>query len=146
MKNAPVLTRALVFGAYVALGIAVVGSIVGYLVAGPGGLASALVGAGLTAVFMAVTTVSILIASRATLDKPGSPLFFGIVLGIGLVKFVLFITVLVLLRDQPWVSPYVFFFAMIAAVIGSLVADIVAMAGARVSYVGDIELPGSPTA
>lgn len=143
MKNASVLSRALVFGGVVTLGIAIVGSVVGYVVAGPHGLASALVGAGLTAVFMGVTTLSQIIATRVTRRDPGSPLFYGIVLGAWLLKFVLFIVILLLLRGQPWVSPYVFFFSMIAAVIGSLVADTIAMIGARVPYV-DVELPEAP--
>ncbi len=142
MKSATVLSRALFFGSIVTLAIAVVGSIVGYLLAGLGGLASALTGAGLTALFMGFTALSVVLAARVTRDKPGSPLYFGIVVGMWGLKFVVFIVILVLVRGQPWMSPYVFFVAMIAAVIGSLIADVVALAGARVPYVGDIELPG----
>jgi hypothetical protein len=58
-----------------------------------------------------------------------------------LLKFPVFIVILLLVRSQHWLNPYIFFFALVAAVIGSLVVDIVALAGARVSYVGDIELP-----
>lgn len=145
MKNASVLARALVFGAILTVGVALVGSVVGYLVAGGPGLASALVGAGLTALFMGFTALSIVLASRATRDKPSSVIYFGIVLGMWLFKFVVFITVLLLVRGQQWMSPYVFFVAVIAAVIGSLVADIVALAGARVPYVSDSAPPGSPT-
>jgi len=146
MKTASVLARALFFGAIATLGIAVVGSVVGYLVAGAGGLASALVGAGLTALFMGFTALSVVLAARVTRDKPGSLLYFGIVLGMWGLKFVVFIAILLLVRGQEWMSPYVFFVAMIAAVIGSLTADIIALAGARVPYVGDIELPGSALA
>jgi hypothetical protein len=145
MKNASVLARALVFGAILTVGIALVGSVVGYLVAGGSGLASALVGAGLTALFMGFTALSIVLASRATRDKPSSMVYFGIVLGMWLFKFVVFIVVLLLVRGEHWMSPYVFFVAVIAAVIGSLVADIVALAGARVPYVGDSAPPGSTT-
>ena len=145
MKTASVLTRALVFGAILTLAIAIVGSVIGYLVAGAGGLVSALIGAALTALFMGFTALSIVLASRATRDKPSSMLYFGIVLGMWLLKFAVFIAVLLLVRGQDWMNPYVFFIAVIAAVIGSLVADMVALAGARVPYVGDIDLPGSPT-
>lgn len=144
MKTASVLGRALVYGAILTVGIALVGSIVGYLVAGTPGLLSALVGAGLTALFMGFTALSIVIASRVTKDEPSSTLFFGIVLGMWLLKFVVFIVILVLLRDQPWINPLVMFFAILAAVIGSLVVDVVAFLRSRVPYVGDIALPGDP--
>lgn len=145
MKSASVLKRALFFGAIVTVGIAVVGSIIGFLVSGPGGLASALVGAGLTALFMGVTAASIVVAGAVTRNKPGSMAYFGIIGGMWVLKFAVFIAILLLVRGQPWVNPYVFFAAMVAAVIGSLVADSIALIGARVPYVGDIELPGSPT-
>ena len=142
MKTASVLGRALVYGAILTVGIAVIGSLVGYLVAGIPGLVSALIGAGLTALFMGFTALSIVLASRVTKGEPSSTLFFGIVLGMWLLKFVVFIVILVLLRDQPWIDPLVMFFAILAAVIGSLVVDVVAYVGARVPYVGDVALPG----
>ena len=146
MKTATVVRRALVFGSILTLAIAVVGSVIGYLVSGTAGLLSALVGAGLTAVFMGFTALSVVLADRATRNKPGSMLYFGIILGMWALKFVVFIAILLLVRGQEWMNPWVFFVAVIAAVIGSLVADVIALAGARVPYVGDIELPGSPQA
>ena len=144
MKTASVLGRALVYGAILTIGIAVVGSLVGYLVAGTPGLVSALIGAGLTALFMGFTALSIVIASKLTKDEPSSTLFFGIVLGMWLIKFVVFIAILVVLRDQPFIQPLVMFFSILAAVIGSLVVDVVAFLRSRVPYVGDIALPGDP--
>lgn len=143
MKTASVLTRALVYGTILTVAIAIVGSVVGYLVAGTGGLASALVGAGLTALFMGFTALSIVLAARATRGNPGSPVYFGIVVGMWLLKFVVFITVMLAVRGQDWMNPTVFFFAVIAAVIGSLIADVVALQGARVPYTGDMEPPGA---
>ena len=140
MKSAPILTRALIYGAILTVVIAVLGSVIGYLVAGVPGLVSALIGAGLTALFMAFTAVSILLASRATKDDPSSTLFFGIVLGAWLLKFIVFIAILLVLRGQPFLEPVVFFFAIIAAVIGSLVVDVLAYVRARVPYV-DVALP-----
>ena len=142
MKTASVLGRALVYGAILTIGIAVVGSAIGYLVAGVPGLLSALIGAGLTALFMGFTALSIVIAAKVTRGEPSSTLFFGIVLGMWLLKFVVFIVILVLLRDQPFLQPLVMFFSILAAVIGSLVVDVVAFLRSRVPYVGDIELPG----
>jgi hypothetical protein len=142
MKSATILARALVYGGILTVAIAVIGSIVGYLVAGGPGLVSALIGAGLTALFMGFTAGSILLAAKATHNEPSSTLFFGIVLGAWLLKFVVFIVILVLLRDQPFIEPLVMFFAILAAVIGSLVVDVIAFLGARVPYVGDVALPG----
>ena len=144
MKTATILARALVYGGILTVAIAIVGSIVGYLVAGTPGLVSALIGAGLTALFMGFTALSILLAARVTKGEASSTLFFGIVLGVWLLKFVVFIVILVLLRDQPFIEPLVMFFAILAAVIGSLVVDVVAYVGARVPYVGDVQLPGDP--
>ncbi len=140
MKSATVLARALVYGGILTIGIAIVGSIVGYLVAGGPGLVSGLLGAGLTALFMALTAGTIVVAAKVTSNEPSSVLFFGIVLGGWLVKFVLFIAIVLLLRDQPFLEPVVFFFAILAAVIGSLVVDVIAFVGARVPHVGDISL------
>ncbi len=142
MKTATILARALVYGGILTVAIAVVGSIAGYLVAGVPGLLSALIGAGLTALFMGFTALSILLAARVTKGEASSTLFFGIVLGVWLLKFVVFIIILVLLRNQPFIEPLVMFFSILAAVIGSLVVDVVAYVGARVPYVGDVTLPG----
>ncbi len=134
MKSAPVLTRALFYGSIVTASIAVVGSIVGYLVAGVPGLVSALIGAGLTALFMGTTALSIVIAERTTAGKPSTSLYFSIVLGMWLLKFALFIGILLVLRGQPFLEPVVMFFSLVAAVIGGLVVDVLAIARARVTY------------
>lgn len=139
-----VYRRALVFGAIVILAVAIVGSVVGYLVAGTAGVLSALVGAGVTALFMGFTTLSLVIAGNTGGKSTSSSRYFAIIVGMWLLKFVLFIVILVAVREQPWLNPFVFLFVLIAAVIGSLIVDVIALAGARVPYVGDIELPGSP--
>ncbi|MDJ0334677.1 hypothetical protein QMG83_05520 [Salinibacterium sp. G-O1] len=141
MKTATILARAIVYGAILTAIIAVVGSVIGYLVAGSSGLISALVGAGLTALFMGFTALSIVLAAKVTHNEPSSTLFFGIVLGVWLLKFVVFIAILVILRDQPFIEPLIMFFSILVAVIGSLVVDVVAFVGARVPYVGDEVLP-----
>lgn len=142
MKSATVLARALVYGTILTVLIAVVGSIVGYLVAQGPGLVSALLGAGLTALFMVLTVVTIVVAAKLTKNEPSSVLFFGIVLGGWLLKFVLFIAILLVLRGQPFLEPVVFFVSILAAVIGSLIVDVFAFVGARVPYVGDVPLEG----
>ncbi|MBH0131454.1 hypothetical protein [Salinibacterium sp. NK8237] len=145
MKSSSILGRAIAYGAILTVSIAVVGSIVGYLVADTSGLISALIGAGLTALFMALTAGSIVIASRATGGDSSSTIFFAIVLGAWLIKFVLFIAILVVLRGQPFLEPVVFFFSMLAAVLGSLIVDVLAFVRARESYVPGVQLPGEDT-
>jgi hypothetical protein len=142
VKSASVFMRALVYGAIVIFAIALVGSVVGFLVAGWPGVLSALAGAGVTALFMGFTTLSVIIADRSTREStsPSNSRYFAIVIGMWGLKFVLFIVILVAVSGQAWLSPYVFLFVLIAAVIGSLVVDMIALQGARVPYVGDVDL------
>jgi hypothetical protein len=141
MTYAPILKNALRYGGLLAIVIAVVGSIVGFLVAGVPGLVSALLGAVLTMVFMGLTAVSVLIAGRATRNDPLSVKFYGIVMGVWVLKFIVFILVILAIRGQAFVAPYVFFVSVLVAVIGSLVVDCVAYARSRVPYTDSV-LPG----
>jgi hypothetical protein len=141
VKLASVLARALLLGGIVTLGVAVLGSAIGFLVAGTSGLASALIGALLAALFMALTAASVLIAGRVTRERPSSTVYFGIVLGAWAVKVIVFLVVVISIRGQAWLSPYVFFGAVISAVVGSLIADLVAIQTTRVTYVGGTLLP-----
>ena len=142
MKSSSVLWLALRYGAILTAAVAVLGSIVGFAVAGLPGLLSALVGALLAATFMGLTAGSILIAERVSRGRATSTLYFGIILGTWVVKLIVFAVVAFLVRDLPWMQPYLFFGAVVVVVIGSLFADGVALQRARVPYVGDIALPG----
>jgi len=142
MTVAPVFTRALRYGAWFAVAVAVVGGAVGFLVAGVPGLIGGLLGAVLAAVFLGLTAASMLIAGRATKGDSTNPIFFAIVIGVWVLKLVVFIVVEVLLRGQPWFNPFVFFGATVVVVLGSLILDVVALYRARVPYVTDVTLPG----
>jgi hypothetical protein len=133
----PVLRRALVWGALVCLVIAVVGGVIGVFVAGATGVVSALIGAAIAAAFLAVTALSILVANRATIE-----LFFGIVLGAWLLKAVVFMGALFLLRGQPFIHGPVLFGVLAAAVLATLVVDVLVVTRSRVPYVSDAKLPG----
>jgi hypothetical protein len=145
--SATILGRALVYGAILAIAIAVVGSIIGYLIAGTSGLLSALVGAVVTAVFMGFTAVSILVAARVTRNDATSVLFFGVILGFWIFKFIAFILIVVLLRLATWVDPLIMFVSILVAVIGSLVVDVLAFVKTRVPYVDDAAkvIPNGPS-
>lgn len=142
MSVAPILTRALRYGGIVAGVVLVVGGLLGYLVAGVPGLLGAVVGAVLSAVFLGLTAVSILLGGRAARGDGTSPVFFGVVLGALGLKLVLFLVFTLWLRTQTWLSPGVFAVTAIVAVIGSLVGDLLAYSRARVPYVSDVRLPG----
>ena len=140
MSVAPLLTRSLRYGAIVALAAAVLGGGLGWLVAGPEGLAGGFLGAVLSAVFLGLTAVSILLAGRLSGGDLTSPAFLGVVLGIWMLKLVLFFILSLWLRGQDWVDPGAFGFTAIAAVLGALVADTVAFQRSRVPL--DVAMPG----
>ena len=140
MSVTPLLTRSLRYGAVVALAVAVVGGGIGWLVAGGTGLAGGLLGAALSAVFLGLTAVSILVAGRVTKGDLTSPGFFGILMGVWMLKLVLFFVLSLWLRTQDWIDPGAFGLTAIGAVLGLLVADVVAFQRSRVPL--DVALPG----
>lgn len=131
----------LIWSAVVTAGLAIIGAIVGFAVAGTSGLWSALVAILLAAVFLSLTASTILIANRWYGDPLYVPIFFGAVMGGWIVKFALFIVVLFVLRGQPWLNNTVFFVALVVSVVASLVIDVIVMLKMRVPHVGDVALP-----
>jgi hypothetical protein len=140
----PVLRRALLWGAVLAAVIAVVGGLIGFVVAGSEGLVSALLGTLIAVVFMGITAGSILLANRFAGSDVFVGAFFGIVLGGWLLKFILFIVLVVVLRDAEWLNPVVLFLSIVAGVIGSLVVDVLVVARSRLPYASDAQLPPPP--
>ena len=113
----PVLKKSLLYGSVLAIAVAIIGSVVGLIVAGVPGLVSALLGAAMAAVFMGLTAASLILANRVAPDGTNVGRFFAIVAGGGLLKFAAFTVAILLLGSQPWLYPYLFFWAMVAAVI-----------------------------
>jgi hypothetical protein len=146
VSSTPVLRTTLVWSAIVTAALLVVGAIAGFLVAGLTGLWSALIGVLLAAVFLAITGISILIANRWYGDPLYVPIFFGVVLGGWLLKFVVFVVVLVLLRGQPWIQPGVFFVAIVVGIVAALSVDVVTLLRMRIPHASDVELPTDPEA
>jgi hypothetical protein len=141
-SSTPVLRDVLKYGLILAGVIAVAGMLLGGLFAGWIGVTSALIGTLMAAVFLSLTAASILLANRFIGSDLYVGLFFGIVLGSWIVKFILFLVLAIVLRDQPWINPVVLFLSLIAGVIGSLVVDVVVAVRSRVPYVSDTTLPG----
>ena len=141
ISSTPILRTTLIWSAAVAAGLALLGGVIGYLVGGTSGMWSALAGVLLAAVFLSITAASILIANRWYGDALYVPIFFGIVLGGWILKFVVFFVVLLVLRGQPWVDPMIFFLSVVVSVLASLAVDVVVMLRMRVPHVSDITLP-----
>ena len=137
-----ILRSSLIWSGVVLAGLAVIGALIGFLIAGASGLSSALIGVAMAGVFFALTATTMLIGTRMAGANLFSTGYFALVLGGWFVKVIIFIVVMLLLRGQPWISPLVFFFSALAATIASLVIDVVVFARARVPYVGDVALPG----
>ncbi|GAA4180742.1 hypothetical protein [Gryllotalpicola koreensis] len=127
-----VMRTALKWDAIIVAAIAVVAVVVGLLVAGGVGVTSALIGAAMGLVFLGITAASILFANRWAGGELFAAIFFAIVLGGWILKFVVFIVIAVLLRHQPWINSYVLFLSIIAGVIGSLVVDVVVVLRSRI--------------
>ena len=141
MSAVPILKRILAYGGILAIAIAVVGSVIGVIFAGGVGLVSALIGTIMAVVFLGITAASIVVATKVANGDLLSAAFFGIVMGAWLLKFVVFIVLVVLLKDQPWIQTQVLFLTVVVAVIGTLVVDVVVIARSRLPYVSDINLP-----
>lgn len=134
-----IFVQVLRYTAVLALVIAVVGGGAGYLAAGTDGLYSALLGTALAVLFAGITAASMLVAIRFELAA-----FFGIVMGAWLLKLVIFIVLLVLVRDQPFVDDVVLFLSLVVSIIGTLAIDALVVVRGRLSHVSDAALPPAP--
>jgi len=138
----PILKNTILYGGVLAVAIAVIGSVVGFLIDGSVGLVSALIGAAMAFVFLGVTAGSILLANRIANSDFLNPLFFITVLGGWLLKFAVFLVLLFILKDQPWINNVVLLLTVIVGVVGSLTVDVLVIARSRQPYV-DVELPAT---
>jgi len=126
-----VMARVLKLGSLLVLAIALLGSLVGFLVIGISGVYAALIGSGAAFLFTALTALSVLIGSKLNLAG-----FLGAVLGGWLVKMVLFLIGFSMLNRAEWLtreSRPVVFFTVVAAVIGGLVIDTMIVSKARLT-------------
>jgi hypothetical protein len=126
-----VMARVLKLGSLLVLAIALLGSLVGFLVIGTSGVYAALIGSGAAFLFTALTALSVLIGSKLNLAG-----FLGAVLGGWLVKMVLFLIGFSMLNKAEWLtreSRPIVFFIVVAAVIGGLVIDTMIVSKARLT-------------
>ncbi|MFC7432692.1 MULTISPECIES: hypothetical protein [unclassified Agrococcus] len=119
-----VMRRVLAYGGLLAAAVALVGGIVGFAVAGWTGVVSALVGTAIAIAFLSLTALSVLVGFKVSRGELLHPAFFGVLLGGMLLKFVAFLVIMLALQGQAWLAGGVVFGTMLAAVLGSLVVDV----------------------
>ena len=126
-----VMLRVLKLGTLLVVGVTVLGSAIGFIVAGMPGVFAALAGGLAALAFTALTALSLLLGSKLGLGG-----FLGVVLGGWLVKMVLFLVLFSVLNKADWLtasSRPVVFFTVVAAVIGGLILDTLIVTKARIA-------------
>lgn len=118
--------------------LAIIGSIIGWFVAGWPGVASAVIAAAVALMFAGVTALSIIFA--ACMD---SGMFMAVILGAWILKLIAFLAVLALVKQLDFTHPWMLWGTMVAAMIGQLAIDVVVVLRSRHGYVSDVEMPGS---
>lgn len=155
VSSTPILRRTLIWSGVATVVLAIAAAVVGYLVGQENGLISGLLGVLIAAVFLGITGASILIANRWFGEPLYVQFFFAIVLGGWLLKLIVFFLGVIVLKDQPWLDPVIFFVAIVAGVLMSLIVDAVVLMTMRLPNVSDASLPsvapedvapGAPTA
>lgn len=123
-------SKALQLNLFLTAAVAGLGSLIGFLVYGAPGLASALIGALVTGVFGAMTIASIRFGSKLGLNG-----FYALVLGGWLIKVLLFALLLGFLQSADFISGPMFFFSVVASVLGGLAIDSYLVLSAKIPAV-----------
>lgn len=127
-STSEVFSAVLKQGLLLVLAIAVIGGGVGLVVAGVSGLLSGLIGAALALLFSTMTALSVKFGGRLSLGG-----FFGVVLGGWIFKMVLFIAIVAALRGANFIDGPVFFFTLVASILGTLVIDSLIVMKSRIT-------------
>jgi len=117
-SSTQVFAQALKLSALLVVSVAVICSIIGYLVVGIDGLWTALIGSAIALVFTSLTVLSVLFGARLPLGG-----FYGLVLGGWLLKIVLFALLMAALQRMDFIHGPTLFFAIVLSVLGSLSID-----------------------
>ena len=117
-SSTQVFAKALKLSALLVVSVAVICSLIGFLIVGIDGLWTALIGAAIALVFTSLTILSVLFGARLPLGG-----FYGLVLGGWLVKIVLFAILLGTLQRMDFIHGPTLFFAIVLGVLGSLGID-----------------------
>jgi F0F1-type ATP synthase assembly protein I len=117
-SSTQVFAKALKLSALLVVSVAVICSIIGFLVVGIDGLWTALIGSAIALVFTSLTVLSVLFGARLPLGG-----FYGLVLGGWLLKIVLFALLMAALQRMDFIHGPTLFFAIVLSVLGSLSID-----------------------
>lgn len=117
-SSTQVFGKALKLSALLVVSVAVICSIIGFLVVGIDGLWTALIGSAIALVFTSLTVLSVLFGARLPLGG-----FYGLVLGGWLLKVVLFAVLMAALQRMDFIHGPTLFFAIVLSVLGSLGID-----------------------
>ena len=117
-SSTQVFAKALKLSALLVVSVAVICSIIGFLVVGVDGLWTALIGAAIALVFTSLTVLSVLFGARLPLGG-----FYGLVLGGWLLKIVLFALLMAALQRMDFIHGPTLFFASVLSVLGRLGID-----------------------
>ncbi len=110
--------RVLGWGAILIGGIALLASLLGWLLVGQRGLVSALIGASMAFIFVSLTALSVWIGGKLSLGG-----FFGMVMGGWLLKVVLFLVLVGVLKRAAFIDGPTLFLTLVASILGSLAID-----------------------
>ena len=119
-------------GAFLIGGIAIVGGVIGFLIASVAGLVSALIGAAMALLFVSMTALSVWLGGKLSLGG-----FFGVVLGGWIFKLLLFIGLVLVLKGASFIVGPILFVCIVLSVLGSLTLDAIAVTKARIPTVGN---------
>jgi hypothetical protein len=142
ISSNPTFRAGLIWTSVAGLIVLVGAAVIGLLVDGPQGLWSGVLGALIGALFPIITVGSLLFGNRWYGTPQFLPMFFGITMGVFLVKVVVFLIAIAVVIGLPWVHLLVFYFALVAAAVSSLVIDVVIVTRMRISGASDVALPG----
>lgn len=122
--------------------VLVAAAIIGWFVDTSAGMWSGVLGALIGALFPIITVASLLFGNRWYGTPRFLQMFFGITMGVFIVKVVVFLVAIAVVVGLPWVNLLVFYFALVAAAVSSLVIDVVIVSRMRISGASDVALPG----
>lgn len=118
-----------------------VAALIGWLCAGTEGALGGLIGGFVASALTLLTPASILLANRFSSSDLFTVLFFIVVLGGWLLKFVTLLVLIVTLRDAEWLNGTIMLLTLVVGVLISLALDVVVVARSRLGNVPDVNLP-----
>lgn len=128
-QHAP-FVAAIRYGGTGLVAVAVIASIVSYLMAGSQGLWGALIGAALGGAFILATVLTMYLMRNSSPTTTGA-----VLLGSWLVKLIIAIAVMVILRDMDFYNKYALVFTVVAALFVCLTAETMAIMKTNIPYV-----------